>query len=172
MGNWSLRAHLRGGTRYRQCADNLINDVSHVQEKFPGIPDHLAERLGMSLLIRRQYFRDREESFNRQVVGADHTQGASLSRSTKDWVFFFFFLDLGSPETREGLPKSTTTEMAYRQSSQLSYECPQFQKNILKGRSSARSAIRWCLPAIVRAGSTADSRSLLQYCTNANMENV
>lgn len=77
-------------------AHNLINNVSHVQEEFPGIPDHLAERLGMSLLIRRQYFRDREESFNRPILDADHTQGPSLYRPTSDWV------------SRLGLPRDQT----------------------------------------------------------------
>lgn len=57
-------------------ADNLISnyqpfDVSHVQEKFPGVSYPLAERLGKALSVRRQYFRYREERFNRRAEGLD-----------------------------------------------------------------------------------------------------
>lgn len=44
-------------------------DISHVREKFPGLNEELASRLGRSLSIRRQYFLYREEHFNRLADG-------------------------------------------------------------------------------------------------------
>jgi hypothetical protein len=37
------------------------HDILHVQAKYPGAPDYLAERLGRAISARRQYLSYREE---------------------------------------------------------------------------------------------------------------
>nr|pir hypothetical protein B24P7.50 [imported] - Neurospora crassa [Neurospora crassa] len=44
-------------------------DIHHVHEKFPKLAREVAERLGKSLSVRRQYFRYREEHFHRLADG-------------------------------------------------------------------------------------------------------
>ncbi|KAK3495688.1 hypothetical protein B0T13DRAFT_489348 [Neurospora crassa] len=44
-------------------------DIYHVHEKFPKLAREVAERLGKSLSVRRQYFRYREEHFHRLADG-------------------------------------------------------------------------------------------------------
>jgi hypothetical protein len=46
-------------------------DTAHVRDKFPKLADTLAERLGMSISLHRQYLKYREEHNDKMVQGID-----------------------------------------------------------------------------------------------------